>query len=126
MTVPSLNLLGIALTAIGHQPVVYFRNLGRATNAAGFMEGSYAAPAAVHVGSVQAVPRTRYSQEGLDLSKDYVNWFVPQYVLGVARDAQGDQFNWNGKRWQVESITDWNAQDGWVQALAVAIGATTP
>lgn len=121
MTVPGLNLLGVALTAIGHQPVTYYRNTGRTTNAAGFATGTWDAAVPVAVGSVQAVARARYSQEGLDLSKDYATWFVPRSVTGVARDAVGDQFDWNGRRWQVESVTDWHAQDGWMQALAVAL-----
>lgn len=123
MTVPGMNLLGLALTMIGSQPVQYLRCTGPAVpNAAGFMAAPYAAPVLVDIGSVQAVPRARYAQLGLDLAKDYVNWFVPRAVFGVDRDESGDRFEWRGAVWQVESTTDWSAQDGWVQALSARVG----
>jgi hypothetical protein len=123
MNVPGFNLLGLALTMIGSQPVQYQRCTGPAVpNEAGFMAAPYAPAVPVNVGSVQAIPRARYSQLGLDLSKDYVTWFVPRAVFGVDRDESGDRFTWRGKLWQVESCTDWSAQDGWAQALAARIG----
>lgn len=124
MNVPGMNLLGMALTMIGSQPVNYLRCTGpSAPNAAGFMTAPYAAPVLVTTGSVQAVPRARYAQLGLDLAKDYVNWYVSRAVLGVDRDEAGDRFEWRNATWQIESVTDWSAQDGWVQALAVRITA---
>lgn len=123
MNIPGMNLLGMALTVIGSQPVQYYRSTGPAVrNAAGFMTAPYAAAETIFTCSVQAVPRARYAQLGLDLAKDYVTWFVPRAVFGVDRDESGDRFAWSGKLWQVESCTDWSAQDGWVQALAVRVG----
>lgn len=122
MSVPGMNLLGLALGAIGHQPVVYSQYLSSTIDNKGRNIPQFAAPVGVPVGSVQAVPRGRYEQLGLSLSKEYVNWFVPRYVLGVCRDADGDRFNWRGEVWQVESTTDWSAQDGWCQCLSVRLG----
>lgn len=123
MSVPGMNLLGLALTVIGSQPVEYYQCTGPAVpNAAGFMAAPYAPAVLVTTGSVQAVSRARYAQLGLDLAKDYANWFVPRAVFGVDRDESGDRFAWRGALWQVESTTDWSAQDGWVQALAARVG----
>lgn len=119
--IPGANLLSIAMGAIGSQPVSYFKNTSRAANEAGFYVGGFAPGVAVRDCSVQPMPRSRYENLGLDLSRDYVQWFVSRAVIGVERDAQGDVFNWAGKRWQVESITDWSVQDGWVCALAVRV-----
>lgn len=124
MSVPGSNLLLEALDMIESQPVSYAQYTSRAANAAGIYITTLAAPVAVNVGSVQAVPRSRFEVLGLDYTKNYVTWFVPRAVIGIARDAAGDQITYAGQTYQVESLTNWMAQDGWVAALCVQIGGT--
>lgn len=123
MGVPGSNLLLEALDMIESQPVTYFQNTGRTLNAAGVYAGVFLPGVTTSVGSVQAVDRKKYEVLGLDLEKQYVHWFVPAYVFGVERDLSGDQFDYAGEKYQIESTTDWFAQDGWTMALAVKIGA---
>lgn len=122
MSVPGSNLLVEALGLIASQPVQYYQNTGRTTTGAGRYVSTLAAPVAVTVGSVQAVPRSRFEILGLDMSKKYVTWFVPRAVVGIVRDAAGDQITYNGQTFQVETTTDWEGQDGWMAALCVQIG----
>jgi hypothetical protein len=120
--IPGSNLLAQALTMIASQAVTYYADAGRATSATGRDVTAFAPGVTINLGSVQAVPRTRYEAMGLDYSKSYVTWFVPRSVLGVARDRSGDQFEWNGRRYDVESVTPWFAQDGWDEILGIDIG----
>lgn len=117
--IPGSNLLRQALSMIGSQAVTYYADAGRTTTATGrdvtyFQEG-----VAVTEGSVQAVPRTRYESLGLDFSRNYVTWFVPQNVIGLGRNVSGDNIEFNGRRYDIETMTNWYAQDGWVECLCV-------
>lgn len=117
--IPGSNLLRQALSMIGSQAVTYYADAGRATTATGrdvtyFQEG-----VAVTEGSVQAVPRNRYESLGLDFSRNYVTWFVPQNVIGLGRNVSGDNIEFNGRRYDIETMTNWYAQDGWVECLCV-------
>lgn len=123
--IPGSNLLSQALTMIAPQSVVYFADTGRTVTATRREVTAYAPGVTINAGSVQAVPRTRYQAMGLDYAKSYVTWFVPRSVLGVERDRSGDQFQWNGRRYGVESVTPWFAQDGWVEILGIDKGPAT-
>lgn len=121
MSIPGENLLLEALDLIASQPVTYYSNTGRTTTGAGIMKATLAPGVLVSVGSVQAVPRNKFEILGLDYEKNYVYWFVPRSVVDAARNLSGDQFDYGTKKYQVESITDWYGQDGWISALAVQI-----
>lgn len=121
MSVPGSNLLAEALSLIGSQPVAYFAALDRSVNSV-YFEGQFAEPVPVFECSVQPVPRTRYEVLGLPMEKEYVNWFVPREVVGLQRDTTGDQIEWNGMRWQLQSPTDWTGQDGWMEILCAKVG----
>lgn len=121
MSVPGSNLLLEALDLIESQPVSFYANTGRTLTGAGVYVGTFAAALPVNVGSVQAIDKGKYEVLGLEMEKRYVNWFVPKYVFGLERNLAGDQFEYAGGRYQIESTTDWFAQDGWLQALAVRI-----
>lgn len=122
--IPGMNLLEVALGAIAPQePVEYLQAVDRTTNSAGYLVATYAAPVPVKLSSVQAVSRSTYYFQGLDLSKKYVTWYVPREVLGLERDSSGDRMTYNGELFQVENTTDWAGQDGWVAALCVRLGA---
>jgi hypothetical protein len=95
--------------------IQYVKYLGRVKNAVGQWISSYATPVDVQA-SVQAVPRTTYNQLGLDLQKQYVNVFVSLDVTDLDRDVSGDQFILpDGRRYQLESQTDWYGIDGGFQ-----------
>lgn len=123
--IPGSNLLGQALTLIGSQAVTFYACTGRAVRTTGRDVSTFAAGETVPLGSVQAVPRERYQARGLDYSKSYVTWFTPRAVRGVERDRGADEFAWNGRRYAVESVTPWAAQDGWSEVLGIDVGAAT-
>ena len=122
--IPGLNILSEALRLINPQTVKFFKTTNRTKTPAGLFVAAFAAGVDVAQGSLQAVPRTRYQVLGLELSKKYVTWFVPSVaVAGLERGTSGDQFEYNGERFQAESVTDWAGQDGWLEVLGVKIGA---
>lgn len=117
-----MNLLLTALSAIRPSVgVKYLQALGGVENAAGYVESTFAPPVAVRQSSVQAVPRDKYEFMGLELSKNYVNWYVPQAVIGLERDSSGDRLIVGTRTYQVVSTTDWDDYDGWAAALCVRI-----
>jgi len=125
--IPGSNLLAAALTLIASQSVRYYRNTGQSPpNVRGQLVGVFEPGVDIGQGSVQAVPLTRYEVLGLDREKHYVSWFVPINALGVGRERSGDQFEYNGRRFDIVNETNWHAQDGWVSVIGVDIGAATP
>ena len=118
--IPGSNILSAALSIIGAQSFTYHAFVSRSTNAVGYDVPVYAAGVAT-TGSVQPIPRVLYEQYGLDLQKNYVNFFVSKSVVDITRDVSGDYFVYNNKRFQCQSKTDWFAQDSWVQILCVEI-----
>lgn len=124
MIVPGSNLLNIALGVIAGQDVTLYRFTGRTTNAIGYDIASYAAGVPL-TGSMQPVARNLYQTLGLDFRKNYATLYASADVQDVTRDGSGDQFGWNGRRWQAESNTDWLAVDGWKGVLLVDVGADT-
>lgn len=124
MSVPGSNLLTRAARLIRLQNVSYRRYTGRTTNGAGFDVSTYATAVTIK-GSVQPVPRAMYERLGLDFQKNYVTLYTVTGVVDIARGAGSDQIDWNGRRFQVESETDWHAMDGWTGALCVDVGAAT-
>lgn len=126
MSVPGSNLLLEALSIIEPQTVRYFRFLSRIANAAGVLASTYEAGVDVEEGSLQAVPLTRYASIGLDLKKKYTSWFVCEEVVGVDRDRSGDLYEFNGRRYEVVTETNWFVQDGWTCVIGIDIGPAVP
>jgi hypothetical protein len=122
MIIPGSNILKMALTVIAQQSVQYFRFTGRVNNDIGNFINAYADPVILR-GSWQFIPRRLYVGMGLDLQKTYVNFYTPNNVADIQRGAAGDQLVFDSRKYQVESLTPWLAQDGWVCALCVDIGA---
>lgn len=120
--IPGGNLLVQALTLISSQTVRYFAYTGRTTTITGREVSAFASGVDHTLGSAQAVPRSRYAELGLDWSRSYVSWFVPASVLGVERDRSGDEFQYIGRRYKVQSVTPWMSQDGWNEVRGVDIG----
>ncbi len=122
MSVPGINLLGLALSVIGQQTVTVYKFLNRATNAAGLDVPAYAAGVAVQ-GSVQPIPQRNYEALGLDMLQTYVMFYTPYALIAVARDGSGDRFVYGGLHYLCESKTDWRQQDGWNAVIAVNVPA---
>jgi len=95
MSVPGINLLGLALSAIGQQTVTVYKFLSRATNTAGLDVPTYAAGVPVP-GSVQPVPTSKYEALGLDFERTYVMFYTSYPLISVARDGSGDRFVYGG------------------------------
>lgn len=121
MPVPGRNNLALAMRLIKPQEVTLYPYLGRLTDAAGRYRPIFGPGRRLRGGSVQPVPQDRYERLGLDHAKQYVQWWAPNTVYGVERNAAPDEFVWNGQRYQVTKSTDWHAQDGWVTVTAVRL-----
>lgn len=120
MIVPSSNLLNTAFAVIARQPFLLLRQGARVLNGIGIYETPYLAPQPLS-GSIQAVNRSVYQQEGLDFQKNYIEIFVSTDVIDLSRDYTGDLIEWNNRRFQITSNFEWFNIDGWVQFRAVEI-----
>lgn len=121
MSVPGSNLLRQALSVIKPEDVTYYMASSRTTTDDGLFQSKFG-PGKTRKGSVQPVPRNVYTFQGLDMQKDYANFFQCRNAEDLGRDTSGDQFVWNNRRWQIISNTPWYSVDGWTQSLAVAVG----
>lgn len=117
-----MNLLGLALGIVGKQRPMLAKFTGQTTNAAGHRVPSYAAPVAVDA-SVQPVPQKAYQALGLDFNKEYVSVYTAAGVVATSREGKGDKLTYDGKTYYCESATDWQAQAGWVNVVAVRVPA---
>lgn len=122
--IPGQNLLNMAFRVIAQQALVYYHYLGRTQNSVGQDVSQYSEGRKI-VGSFQPIQRVLYEQLGLDLQKDYWNFYASSNLQDVARMVAGDQIAFNGNRYQCESDTDWFQIDGWKGALFVHIGIDT-
>lgn len=120
MIVPGANILKMAERLVSTQSFVYNRFKERETNGIGYDVATYYPPVAVR-GSIQPIQRALYAQMGLDLQKNYYNIYLSKGIVDIRRDTSGDQFDFNCKKYQVLSITDWYAMDGWDQVLVVEV-----
>lgn len=110
--IPGSNILNMAFNLIARTPVTYYKYNSRTLNAVGQDVTVYDAPVQI-AGSWQAVPRKLYSELNLDFQKSYFIFYIPSGILEVDRDVSGDQIGFNGRRYQVQSTTDWLNIDGW-------------
>lgn len=118
--IPGGNILNSALRVISSTPVQYYKYVTRASNDLGIFNTLYDLPVQIK-GSLQPVEKNMYAQLGLDLSKKYMNLFVPNNVLDVNREVSGDQFIYNSETYQCESAEPWFSIDGWTAILAVRV-----
>lgn len=124
MSIPGQNLLQMASQLITFQTLVYYKDLGRSLNSVGQDVTQYAIGVPVR-GSFQPIPRKLYPILGLDLQKDYYNFYSSTNILDIDRDISADQFGYNGQRFQCVSDNDWFIQDGWKGVLLIHIGIDT-
>lgn len=122
MSVPGINVLGLALSILGRQTVQYERNTGRTVNAAGRDTATFAAPVPV-TGSFQPMPMATVAMLGIDLSKSWATFHAPVLTIEPTRGTSGDQLTFGGRRYQAQEVVNWYVQDGWTWSLWVDIGA---
>jgi hypothetical protein len=120
MIVPGSNLFKMAASVIHQSTVGYRAFVSRTGNNVGLLESTFA-PSVDIRGSFQPVPRTMYDRLGLDYTKNYAMFYSAQPINDVSRDRTGDQLDFNGKVWQVESSNDWQAIDGWNGVLCIEV-----
>ena len=119
--VPGSNLLKKAFKVIKKQPFIYRQFNGRTTNSIGIDVPSYL-PDVTLQGSIQAVPRRLFQQNGLDFKKNYITIYSSDTIEGVNRDTSGDRVVFNGKLFQVLEENNWSPIDGWNGVICVQIG----
>lgn len=122
--IPGQNLLNMAFRVIAQQSLLYYQYLGRSQNSVGQDVSQYREAVKI-VGSFQPIPRQLYMPLGLDLQKDYWNFYSSNNLKDVQRMIAGDQIAFNGNRYQCESDTDWFLIDGWKGALFIHVGIDT-
>jgi hypothetical protein len=120
MTTPGSNLLLSALKVIQRQALQYFKAQPRTLNQVGQDVVMYDAPIQVF-GSFQPVPKSMYEQYGLDFTKDYFIFYSLNDITDVHRDVSGDQIEYNGRRFQCESNTEWFSLDYWKAILCIRV-----
>lgn len=117
------NLLKRALVLIPPVTVQWSKWDGTTTNVAGQDVPSYLAAAPIK-GSWQAVSRQMYALFGLDLQKDYRMFYTPTPLQDVSRGTATDIIDFGGRRYNVESNTNWQLMNGWQGSLCVDVGPT--
>jgi hypothetical protein len=118
MNIPGSDLLNAALGLIASQEVGYYKYVSRSLNSVGQYVSVFE-PLDNIRGSFQPVPKNLYQILGLDLQKAYYNFYVSKNLLDLSRNITADQLSFNGKRFTVESATDWYVIDGWKALLCV-------
>lgn len=121
MTVPGMNVLGLALTVLAPQAANYYAWTGLTVNSVGKEVPAFA-PVTTRRGSFQPVARSRLQTMGLDMSQSYATFFGPGSVRTLERDGAPDEFGYAGRRYKALDVADWLAQDGWTAAVCVDIG----
>lgn len=119
--IPGSNLLNQAFGLIRKQTVGYLRFAGETVNELGYQIPTYD-PRVEIQGSFQPIPRRLYQVYGLEMQKRYANFYAPNNILDITRGGSGDIIEYDGRRWQCQSDTDWFKQDGWVGVQVVDIG----
>lgn len=122
MKVPGSNLLKQAQRLVTF-PTIVLTQWEKESKSGGIVTPVYFNPIGIQA-SVQAVSRAMYQQLGLDLQKNYILVYASVAMRDLQRGGACDMVDWNGRRYNVESNTDWFLADGWRGALCVEIGAT--
>lgn len=121
MGVPGSNLLRQALKVIKPTTIKYVKFNGRVLNAARIWVDSYDEPVDLKA-SVQAVPREKYQDLGLDLQKNYIKIWASKDLVDLKRNYSGDYFIYGTTKYKLSGETPWFLQDGWASAIAIDIG----
>lgn len=117
------NLLKRAMRLIPPQTVSLSRWTGTTLNVAGQDVPAYATATSIK-GSWQAVSRQMYEAFGLDLQKEYRMFYTPIVLQDLSRGKACDIVDADGRRYNVESNTNWQFMNGWQGSLLVDVGPT--
>lgn len=125
MSLPGINVYALATRLIGKQDYIYYKQLTRDLDDRGIYISTYAAGVPLK-DSIQPVKRILYSQMGLDRDRYYIFIYTESPLLVVERGTSGDQIEFNGARFELQSNTDWIPQDHWEGVLAVRLEQEVP
>lgn len=123
--IPGSNLLKSALSVIATQTVNYYQFSSRTINDVGQSVATYL-PVQQIKGSFQAVQKNLYQTYGLDLQKNYANFYVSTNIIDVQRDITPDLIVYNNTVYSCESNMYWFPIDGWVCILLVQSDLPVP
>ncbi len=121
MSIPGQNILRMASQLIAFQTLIYYKFTGRSLNSVGQDIAHYDVGVSIR-GSFQPIQKKLYPILGLDLQKKYYNFYSSTNMEDINRDVSGDQFGFQGQRYQAISDTDWFVQDGWKGILMIHLG----
>lgn len=121
MSVPGGNLLRMAARLIRFETVAHHRFWKNEKVHGGTINPKYYAPAPIKA-SVQAVSRTMIEMAGLDVQRDYRMVYTQTVLQDVKRAESPDMLDYAGRRYVVESNTDWSNADGWMGSIVVDSG----
>lgn len=122
MTIPGANLLGMASRLIKLDAPMLVAFKGEEKSHGGVVSPTYFTPRKIRA-SMQPVSKSMYEKLGLDLQKDYMMAYTDQVLRDLKRGASPDLLDFGGRRYQVESNTNWQNSDGWQGSLVCDIGA---
>ena len=113
------NLLNKAFSVIPQQPFTYYKFKSYTISDVGIKQNVYE-EGIVYNGSIQAVDSKMYQQLGLDFSKKYIQIFSSLDIHNVDNEQETpDKIVWQNKEYLVVNCSDWYAQDGWTNIIAV-------
>jgi hypothetical protein len=114
------NLLIEAHSLIPYESAVYFKWLKSEKNSNLLMKNEFAQGKKTKV-KINAVKSGLVRELGLDYKKNHRMLYSVPKVSGLSRVNSGDQLEFEGKRWKVETQTGWFATAGWDSFVMVEI-----
>jgi len=117
---PGSNLLRQALRLIKPTDITIETFKARTLNRARQWVSEYNPPLTIKA-SVQAVPRNKYIEYGLEFQKNYIKIYAMSNLVNIHRDSSGDKFTYKGRHYQLEGQNAWFDMDGWVSCIAVEV-----
>lgn len=115
------NLLDQAHQLIPYQQADYFAFKGNTVDSNTRLDvPQYAEGITVNV-KINAVKSSLMKKLGLDYKKNYVKLYSTPTASGLTRVSDGDQFEFDSKRWQIEVQTGWFATAGWDSYVMIEV-----
>lgn len=118
MLLGGMNILNIAMGAIGSDAAMLYRFKSRTLNDRGEWVSEYYDKTALR-GSWQPMAADRAKELGFDVTRRYYNFYCSSWPRNVSRGNEPDKLVYNGQAFEVIKITDWIEQDGWVMVTVV-------
>ena len=116
----NFNLLSAAQLVIRTQDYQILKWLSKSTNEIGFDIDVYDTPVN-RSASVQPVPRSKFSNLGLDFSKIYIVIYDVGLINVLNRSENADQIIYGGGIYKANPDLDWSKSGGWNSVLCVRI-----